>query len=146
MPPTSQQRFTAARTYLVAAHRELSPVVEAAHPNAAKCLPIPPISVPNTIADIRTQLDMLAANLFDPKHHGTHRQWITAWNRCTHLDREHAIALKELYYRWYQLLAAVWHRVDDRPVPGSAADIEERSKNFFYWLQQYPAGGRRHDR
>lgn len=82
----------------------ITQVVHATHPRPGACLPLPAISLPQDVEDVRRQLDMLAGNLFDAHTQGVNQLWLTAAQACTHLEAGNVIAIKELYYRWYQLL------------------------------------------
>ncbi|MEU8331675.1 hypothetical protein [Micromonospora sp. NPDC048839] len=143
--PSAGHHLADAYRDLVRGCATITQVVSAAHPQPGACLPLPAISLPQDADDVRRQLDMLTGNLFDEHAQAVNQQWLTATRTCTHLTADNVIAIKELYYGWYQLLDALNARIQGQP---GLDDVEKRTADLAYtlvtYLRAYPTAPVRH--
>ncbi|MFI6782627.1 hypothetical protein [Micromonospora sp. NPDC050276] len=143
--PSAGHHLADAYRDLVRGCATITQVVHAAHPQPGACLPLPAINLPQDADDVRRQIDMLTGNLFDEHAQAVNQQWLTATRTCTHLTADNVIAIKELYYGWYQLLVALNARFQGQP---SLGDVEKRAADLAYtlvtYLRAYPTSPVRH--
>ncbi|MFI7025093.1 hypothetical protein ACIBMZ_20490 [Micromonospora sp. NPDC049900] len=116
---TPEERFSAIRLVLVDAQRQIATAIEAVHPAAAECLPMPDMVLPD-VDGFAAASSALNANLFTAIG-GRAAAWVDARSACAH-DPKAAMAVYELCYSWYQLINAGRSRIE--AIPGWANHIE----------------------
>ncbi|MFG1857492.1 hypothetical protein ACGFJT_37050 [Actinomadura geliboluensis] len=78
------------------------------HPDAATCLPLPDLEIPKIHSQSYTDATKaIFLNLFTPDANSKAPQWRADHSgACPHLGPEGILAVYELIYTWYGLLAA----------------------------------------
>lgn len=123
-----EQRLADARERLAGRLDRLRAAIDREHP-VQDCLPLPTLDLPAEPGDLDQLIDEVRDNLFTEQGHRAQR-WIDARAQCSHLAEEQVNAVHEMVFKWYHLLNAARHHLDDRPL----YDLDWAEETFDRWI------------